>query len=110
MKNELVFDFTFLVPEHVQKDVPNCIAEREKASGTMLVGAYIPQCTDDGHYQQIQIHGSTGESWCVHNVTGIKIEGTEKSRIEGSAVCPSELKTWLTTENRSFSYLKRWVD
>ncbi|XP_061693207.1 nidogen-2 isoform X2 [Syngnathoides biaculeatus] len=33
--------------------------------GYPLVGAFVPQCDDDGHYTRQQCHGSTGHCWCV---------------------------------------------
>jgi len=30
-----------------------------------LLGAYRPQCTPDGLYNNKQCHGSTGYCWCV---------------------------------------------
>ncbi|XP_017292795.1 nidogen-2 isoform X3 [Kryptolebias marmoratus] len=36
--------------------------------GQPLVGAYIPQCDEHGHYQSQQCHGSTGHCWCVDSI------------------------------------------
>nr|XP_020447648.1 nidogen-2 isoform X2 [Monopterus albus] len=33
--------------------------------GYPLVGAYVPQCDDNGQYTTLQCHGSTGHCWCV---------------------------------------------
>ena len=41
-----------------------------------LLGAFIPQCKDDGSYEEAQCHGSTGYCWCVDE-DGNKKEGTE---------------------------------
>lgn len=30
-----------------------------------LLGAYRPQCTEEGFYHPKQCHGSTGYCWCV---------------------------------------------
>uniref|UniRef100_A0A3P8W4Q9 Thyroglobulin type-1 domain-containing protein n=1 Tax=Cynoglossus semilaevis TaxID=244447 RepID=A0A3P8W4Q9_CYNSE len=33
--------------------------------GQPSVGAFIPQCDNDGRYRTLQCHGSTGHCWCV---------------------------------------------
>uniref|UniRef100_A0A8C2WKY9 Thyroglobulin type-1 domain-containing protein n=1 Tax=Cyclopterus lumpus TaxID=8103 RepID=A0A8C2WKY9_CYCLU len=33
--------------------------------GYPVVGAYVPQCEDNGQYTASQCHGSTGHCWCV---------------------------------------------
>jgi len=42
-----------------------------------LLGAYIPQCQEDGSYSPKQCRGSTGECWCV-NENGDEVEGTRQ--------------------------------
>ena len=41
-----------------------------------LLGAFMPQCNEDGSYKEVQCHGSTGYCWCVDK-NGNKKEGTE---------------------------------
>ena len=41
----------------------------------IMVGAYIPQCDEQGNYRPLQHHGSTGYSWCVDE-HGREIPGT----------------------------------
>ena len=57
-----------------------------------LMGAYVPQCTDDGKYQKRQCHGSTGYCWCV-NEDGAEVEGTRKGPSDGKVDC--EEGKWL---------------
>lgn len=39
-----------------------------------LIGAYVPQCDEDGYYTLKQCWASTGSCWCVDKF-GKKIEG-----------------------------------
>jgi hypothetical protein len=39
------------------------------------IGAYSPQCEDDGSFRPTQCHGSTGRCWCVDSF-GVEIEET----------------------------------
>uniref|UniRef100_A0A667X6G3 SPARC (osteonectin), cwcv and kazal like domains proteoglycan 1 n=1 Tax=Myripristis murdjan TaxID=586833 RepID=A0A667X6G3_9TELE len=43
----------------------------------ILIGSYIPQCTDDGYFKPTQCHGSTGQCWCVDKY-GNEIAGSRK--------------------------------
>ena len=65
---------------------PNCL--KEIVSKRFLPGAFIPQCDKNGHYKEIQVHGSTGNSWCVHKYEGTEIEGTRVSPGQGDPKCP----------------------
>ncbi|EDO39095.1 predicted protein, partial [Nematostella vectensis] len=40
-----------------------------------VVGKYIPQCTPEGEYKQVQCYGSTGYCWCVDQM-GSPVLGT----------------------------------
>ncbi|KAK7893402.1 hypothetical protein WMY93_022554 [Mugilogobius chulae] len=46
--------------------------------GHPIVGAYVPQCDENGHYSLQQCHGSTGHCWCVDS-TGQERPGTRSS-------------------------------
>ncbi|XP_055327455.1 uncharacterized protein LOC129580805 [Paramacrobiotus metropolitanus] len=43
----------------------SCEEAREQARNTHRIGQYIPQCDEDGNFQQKQMWGSTGFAWCV---------------------------------------------
>ncbi|MCI4382950.1 hypothetical protein PGIGA_G00020800, partial [Pangasianodon gigas] len=38
---------------------------QKTADGLPIVGAFIPQCDEEGRYRPQQCHGSTGHCWCV---------------------------------------------
>ncbi|XP_030013493.1 nidogen-2 [Sphaeramia orbicularis] len=62
--------------------------------GYPIVGAYVPQCDDNGQYTPLQCHGSTGQCWCVDS-TGQEREGTRNSPGSPPADCdrPERPKT-----------------
>jgi len=63
-----------------------------------LLGAFIPQCNEDGSYKEVQCHGSTGYCWCVDE-NGKKKEETEvrfkrpNCEKEKTSKCEMERKT-----------------
>lgn len=59
-------------------------------SGSATSDQFIPACTEDGHFQEIQKDEIKQEHWCVHIYTGVEIEGTRKNTSEGSLVCPGK--------------------
>uniref|UniRef100_A0A4W4FAB7 Thyroglobulin type-1 domain-containing protein n=1 Tax=Electrophorus electricus TaxID=8005 RepID=A0A4W4FAB7_ELEEL len=59
-------------PDHPKT---KCEQERDNVTVKHMIGAFIPQCDEEGHYRPLQCHPSTGYCWCV-NSTGQKIEGT----------------------------------
>ncbi|XP_028399649.1 neurogenic locus notch homolog protein 2-like isoform X2 [Dendronephthya gigantea] len=71
------------------KPKSKCEKERDDVlNGPPLVGAFTPQCEEDGSYSKMQCHGSTGYCWCV-DADGSKLEGTEtRSRINCTEVLP----------------------
>uniref|UniRef100_A0A3Q2CM06 Thyroglobulin type-1 domain-containing protein n=1 Tax=Cyprinodon variegatus TaxID=28743 RepID=A0A3Q2CM06_CYPVA len=53
-------------------DRPKSLCEHHRDSvqttdsdGRPLLGAFVPQCDENGQYLQQQCHGSTGHCWCV---------------------------------------------
>jgi hypothetical protein len=63
--------------------------QQEVAHSSGLMGAFTPSCTEKGNYQLIQVHGSSGYSWCVDPVYGVKIEGTSVGPTGGQPQCPA---------------------
>lgn len=64
-----------------------CQQEREDANAKSdkgRVGHFTPKCDKKGDYSAVQVHGSTGFSWCVNIKTGEKISGTDT---RGTANC-----------------------
>ncbi|KAM8722857.1 nidogen-2 isoform 2-T2 [Acanthopagrus schlegelii] len=67
-------------PDEPERPKTHCEHHRERAQATSsdgypLVGAYVPQCDDNGQYLPLQCHGSTGHCWCVDR-TGQERAGT----------------------------------
>jgi hypothetical protein len=79
----------FLCTVGVESTGP-CAQELENTADVpVMPGSYKPQCTEKGHYQLVQFHGSTGYKWCVDPSTGVKIEGTEVAPGQGEPTCPA---------------------
>lgn len=55
-----------------------------------LVGAYMPQCEEDGRFSAVQCHSSTGYCWCVSEVTGEPLSGLVRGQEQPQC---SELKS-----------------
>uniref|UniRef100_A0A3B4DXX7 Nidogen 2a (osteonidogen) n=1 Tax=Pygocentrus nattereri TaxID=42514 RepID=A0A3B4DXX7_PYGNA len=56
-------------PVHPERPKTQCEHHRDGLqsgqAGVPLVGAFIPQCDEEGRYRPLQCHGSTGHCWCV---------------------------------------------
>ncbi len=52
---------------------PLCPAVKSKAQSGGLLGAYIPQCEEDGMFSAVQCH--EGSCWCVDTQTGQATSG-----------------------------------
>ncbi|XP_066276369.1 uncharacterized protein [Branchiostoma lanceolatum] len=62
--------------------------------GSLMVGVYLPQCRDDGGYQDMQCHPSTGYCWCV-TVDGTEIPGTQTPRWQNRPDCDAAMNVEL---------------
>ncbi|KAM9293960.1 nidogen-2 [Gastrophryne carolinensis] len=51
-----------------------------------LVGAFVPECDEDGNFVPLQCHGSTGHCWCVDK-NGNEIEGSRRGPGRGTPQC-----------------------
>ena len=60
--------------------------EEVKRAKPNLLGAFIPQCTEDGYYEASQCHGSTGHCWCVTK-EGEELQGTRTGPGEETVSC-----------------------
>ncbi|KAI0212302.1 hypothetical protein LSAT2_002779 [Lamellibrachia satsuma] len=70
--------------------LPPCLSAKNKVSSLVssgikkvIIGAYVPQCDDDGFYSPMQCHSSIGQCWCV-NKHGHEIRST---RTNGELNC-----------------------
>lgn len=50
-----------------------CVRKADTTRTKKLIGGYVPQCQDNGHYTRKQCRGSTGSCWCASEETGEKI-------------------------------------
>ncbi|XP_049641144.1 SPARC-related modular calcium-binding protein 2 [Suncus etruscus] len=60
------------------RDVSRCVAERkytQEQARKELQHVFIPECSEDGSYSQVQCHSYTGYCWCV-TANGRPISGT----------------------------------
>jgi len=60
---------------------------RQSQDGMPMTGVYIPQCDDEGNYQPLQSHASTGYRWCVDK-RGREITGTSTPPEKPDPICP----------------------
>jgi len=49
----------------------------QSASGH-VIGTFVPRCTDDGHFEPLQCHSSTGDCWCVDGKEGLELIGSRQ--------------------------------
>ena len=93
MNNILTQKVTFLLLYHLQLyciemsslGYSKCQKTRMEALGTHTLdekpekpvppGRFVPQCANDGSFDEVQCYGSTGYCWCVDS-DGIPVLGT----------------------------------
>ncbi|CDW55247.1 Mesocentin [Trichuris trichiura] len=52
--------------------------------------AFLPECDDNGDFDPLQCHQSTGQCWCVDVKTGQEIPGTKKNIVDGTPECKED--------------------
>ena len=60
-----------------------CQQKAYESTHPMRIGAFVPQCNEDGTYARVQCWGSTGYCWCASE------DGTEwpGTRVRGQPKC-----------------------
>lgn len=58
-----LIEYTLLLCAERRKT--QCEHHRDQLQDGAALGAFIPQCDEQGHYRPLQCHGSTGHCWCV---------------------------------------------
>ncbi|KAL0969852.1 hypothetical protein UPYG_G00233220 [Umbra pygmaea] len=78
-------------PDHPERPKTHCEQHRDSVQTTSpegypIVGAFVPQCDDQGQYRDLQCHGSTGHCWCVDS-RGQERAGTRRGPGTGQPNC-----------------------
>uniref|UniRef100_A0A1V1WBH2 Putative venom protein n=1 Tax=Superstitionia donensis TaxID=311983 RepID=A0A1V1WBH2_9SCOR len=60
-----------------------CHRQKDESSKKGLIGAFIPQCAEDGKFHKKQCWGSTGHCWCADPETG----KNTTQRVRGKLSC-----------------------
>ena len=74
--------------------LPDCVRERRFSLGwndIRVPGMFVPECTVEGKYENIQCHARSGECWCVDEM-GREYPDT---RVEGKPDCQEIKRTSL---------------
>ena len=66
---------------------PLCSTLRDGIMNSSLIGAFVPQCEDDGRFSAVQCHGSTGFCWCVGEETGEPVSDMVRFRLPQCSKC-----------------------
>merc|ERR1712212_1417645 len=48
-------------------------------SNRNVLGAFVPKCKSNGHFEEKQCHSSTGACWCVESKSGEEVVGTRRN-------------------------------
>ncbi|XP_068570758.1 CD74 molecule, major histocompatibility complex, class II invariant chain a isoform X2 [Cebidichthys violaceus] len=78
--------------------------QMEATTGASKIGAYKPQCDEQGHYKPMQCWAPTGFCWCVDK-TGTPIEGTSMrghpdcQRVRPRMVAPMLMQKTLSVDD-----------
>ncbi|XP_072895083.1 nidogen-2 [Hemitrygon akajei] len=79
--------------EPVTNERPKSACEQQREQSQVevsphgpLIGAYVPQCDDEGNFRPMQCHGSTGYCWCVYE-NGQEVPGTRTAPGTGQPRC-----------------------
>ena len=90
-------DYCFLFYEVSETQCQRLVREAEEST-VPLVGAFIPECLEDGSFAPRQCHGSINSCWCVDEA-GQEIAGTRKFFGETSQVVCNRSKYNLQQES-----------
>jgi len=78
-----------------------CHLIQAKLSNQTLIGAFIPECEDDGGFSAIQCHGSTGYCWCVDTQTGSPLSEQARGEVQCSEFQLNVVCTMVCTHSLS---------
>lgn len=71
--------FPLVRPERPKTHCEHYRDSQGSQDGFPQVGAFIPECDEEGQYRPLQCHGSIGQCWCVDN-QGQERAGTKTPR------------------------------
>ncbi|XP_071319886.1 nidogen-2 isoform X2 [Trachinotus anak] len=97
-------------PDEPERPKTHCEHRRDSVQTTSpegypIVGAYVPQCDENGQYLPRQCHGSSGHCWCVDS-WGQEREGTRTPPGKPSVDCDKPVS--VTPTQRPESVCERW--